>query len=105
MDQTLDLNLLQLAAILGAGVIAGFINTLAGGGSLLTIPALLFAGLPSTVANATNRVAARALQLPTPLRRIATARPATHRVAALGYIKNEMNMHIHQISYSIVVVC
>ena len=57
MDQTLDLNLLQLGAILGAGVIAGFINTLAGGGSLLTIPALLFAGLPSTVANATNRVA------------------------------------------------
>ncbi len=40
-----------------AGVLAGFINTLAGGGSLLTIPALIFAGLPSPVANATNRVA------------------------------------------------
>lgn len=52
-----DLNLQQLALLLVAGAIAGFINTLAGGGSLLTIPALLFAGLPSTVANATNRVA------------------------------------------------
>jgi uncharacterized membrane protein YfcA len=52
-----DLNVLQLALLLGAGVAAGFINTLAGGGSLLTIPALLFAGLPSTIANATNRVA------------------------------------------------
>jgi uncharacterized membrane protein YfcA len=40
-----------------AGLLAGFINTLAGGGSLLTIPALIFAGLPSPIANATNRVA------------------------------------------------
>jgi uncharacterized membrane protein YfcA len=43
--------------LLAAGLIAGFINTLAGGGSLLTLPALIFAGLPSPVANATNRVA------------------------------------------------
>lgn len=35
---------------------AGFINTLAGGGSLLSIPALIFVGMPSPVANATNRV-------------------------------------------------
>lgn len=52
-----DLNALQLVLLLLSGAVAGFINTLAGGGSLLTIPALLFAGLPSTVANATNRVA------------------------------------------------
>jgi uncharacterized membrane protein YfcA len=52
-----DLNVLQLLIILAAGGAAGFINTLAGGGSLLTIPALLFAGLASPVANATNRVA------------------------------------------------
>ncbi len=57
MPNLLDLNVLQLVIILAAGVIAGFINTLAGGGSLLTIPALLFAGLSSPVANATNRVA------------------------------------------------
>ncbi|MFW5695776.1 MAG: sulfite exporter TauE/SafE family protein [Alkalispirochaeta sp.] len=57
MPNLLDLNLLQLVIILVAGVIAGFVNTLAGGGSLLTIPALLFAGLASPVANATNRVA------------------------------------------------
>jgi len=41
--------------VLGGGV-AGFINTLAGGGSFLTIPLLIFMGLPATVANATNRV-------------------------------------------------
>ncbi len=54
---TLELEPLQIVILLGAGAAAGFINTLAGGGSLLTIPALLFAGIPSTVANATNRVA------------------------------------------------
>jgi uncharacterized membrane protein YfcA len=53
----MQIDLIQLLVLLGAGLLAGFINTLAGGGSLLTIPALIFAGLPSTVANATNRVA------------------------------------------------
>ena len=40
-----------------AGVAAGFINTLAGSGSLITLPLLIVAGLPPTVANGTNRVA------------------------------------------------
>lgn len=39
------------------GIIAGFINTLAGGGSILVLPVLILAGIPSPVANATNRVA------------------------------------------------
>ncbi|MBI1387622.1 MAG: TSUP family transporter [bacterium] len=39
------------------GFIAGVINTLAGGGSLLTLPVLMFLGLPSSLANGTNRVA------------------------------------------------
>lgn len=39
------------------GFIAGAINTLAGGGSLLTLPLLIFLGLPPNVANGTNRVA------------------------------------------------
>ncbi len=47
----------QIAAILAAGLAAGFINTLAGGGSFLTLAALNFAGLPIGVANGTNRIA------------------------------------------------
>lgn len=43
-------------AIIAAGFIAGFINTLAGSGSLVTLPVLIFLGLPATVANGTNRV-------------------------------------------------
>ena len=39
------------------GLIAGCLNTLAGGGSLLALPVLIFLGLPANVANATNRVA------------------------------------------------
>ena len=48
---------LKLILLLLAGVAAGFFNINAGGGSLLTMPALIFLGLPPTVANGTNRVA------------------------------------------------
>lgn len=40
-----------------AGLLAGYINVLAGGGSLLTVPAMLFMELPGPVANGTNRIA------------------------------------------------
>lgn len=43
-------------AIIAAGFAAGFINTLAGSGSLVTLPLLIFLGLPANVANGTNRV-------------------------------------------------
>lgn len=46
----------QLPALAAVGVVSGFLNVLAGGGSLLTLPLLIFLGLPATVANATNRV-------------------------------------------------
>jgi uncharacterized membrane protein YfcA len=39
-----------------AGLAAGILNVLAGGGSFLTLPVLIFLGLPATVANGTNRV-------------------------------------------------
>ncbi|MGD2034014.1 MAG: sulfite exporter TauE/SafE family protein [Bacteroidales bacterium] len=44
-------------AIIGIGFLAGFINTLAGGGSALSVPLLIFMGLPANVANGTNRIA------------------------------------------------
>jgi uncharacterized membrane protein YfcA len=42
--------------LVAAGLAAGVVNTLAGGGSLLTVPALVLLGLPGTLANGTNRV-------------------------------------------------
>lgn len=46
-----------ILALIGTGIAAGFINTTAGGGSMLTIPLLMFIGLPANVANGTNRIA------------------------------------------------
>lgn len=52
----MDNSPLLLAAVPVAGFVAGFINTLAGSGSLLTLPMLILLGLPANVANGTNRV-------------------------------------------------
>ncbi|MFT7688580.1 MAG: putative membrane protein YfcA [Candidatus Azotimanducaceae bacterium] len=51
-----ELSAIGISALLIAGFIAGFINTLAGGGSMLTLPALMMMGMPADIANATNRV-------------------------------------------------
>lgn len=42
--------------LLVAGIAAGFINTVAGGGSIFTLPALMLLGMPADVANGTNRI-------------------------------------------------
>ena len=47
----------QFPVIFSIGVVAGVINTLAGGGSLITLPILIFMGLPATMPNGTNRLA------------------------------------------------
>jgi uncharacterized membrane protein YfcA len=47
----------KLVLLLVAGFIAGVVNTLAGGGSFLTIPALMLYGMDVSIANGTNRVA------------------------------------------------
>ena len=44
--------------LLLAGFLAGTINSLAGGGSFIAFPALLFAGVPPVLANASNTYAA-----------------------------------------------
>ena len=43
--------------LFAVGLIAGVLNVIAGGGSLLSLPVMIFLGLPPTVANGTNRVA------------------------------------------------
>ncbi len=47
----------HLILLFVVGCIAGFINVNAGGGSSLTLPALIFMGLEGSLANGTNRVA------------------------------------------------
>ncbi|TQS44518.1 sulfite exporter TauE/SafE family protein [Cryptosporangium phraense] len=52
----MDHSLSNVALLLVAGLAAGAVNAIAGGGSLLTFPALIATGLPSIAANVTNSV-------------------------------------------------
>ena len=51
-----DLAATEAGLLVAGGLAAGVVNTLAGGGSLLTVPLLVLLGLPGTLANGTNRV-------------------------------------------------
>lgn len=46
----------HVALVFLAGIVCGIINTLAGSGSLISLPILMFIGLPPHVANGTNRI-------------------------------------------------
>jgi len=52
----MDIDALHLFLLIASGVAAGFVNTIAGGGSIFTLPALILLGMPADVANGTNRV-------------------------------------------------
>lgn len=71
------------AIVFLTGILAGFINTLAGGGSALVLPVLIMAGLPSPIANATNRVAILAQNI-----------TATSRFKAHGALQVKPVIHI-----------
>ncbi|MFH0758315.1 MAG: sulfite exporter TauE/SafE family protein [Bacteroidota bacterium] len=43
--------------VIAVGIVAGIINTLAAGGSMITLPLLMALGLPPNMANGTNRIA------------------------------------------------
>ncbi|MEM8561054.1 MAG: sulfite exporter TauE/SafE family protein [Pseudomonadota bacterium] len=58
-----EFGLLEASLLTLVGVLAGFLNVMAGGGSLLTVPVLVFMGLPGPVANGTNRIAILAQNL------------------------------------------
>jgi len=51
-----ELTFFTVSLLVVAGLVAGFMNTIAGGGSMLTLPALMIMGMPADVANGTNRV-------------------------------------------------
>ena len=51
------MTIFELSLLVSASFIAGIINSIAGGGSFLTFPALVFSGVPTIAANATSAVA------------------------------------------------
>jgi uncharacterized membrane protein YfcA len=70
----IDVSPLSLVFLLVAGLLAGGVNAVAGGGSLLVFPALLAVGFPPLAANVTNSVA----QWPGYLGNVAGARRELH---------------------------
>ena len=54
----------SITILISVGCLAGFLNTIAGGGSMLSLPTLLFLEVPSAIANGTNRIAIIAQALP-----------------------------------------
>ncbi len=53
----MTIDLIHILLLFAAGVLAGLMNSVAGGGSFITFPALLMVGIPPVSANATNTVA------------------------------------------------
>ncbi|WP_117232969.1 sulfite exporter TauE/SafE family protein [Vibrio maerlii] len=49
--------MLEILLLFFAGVLGGVLNSIAGGGSFITFPALLYIGIPPVIANATNTFA------------------------------------------------
>jgi uncharacterized protein len=49
-------DILTLFALMAVGMLAGFVDAIAGGGGMLSLPALLSAGLPPVAALATNKM-------------------------------------------------
>ena len=46
----------KIALLFATGVASGWINVLAGGGSILAVPVMVFLGMPGPIANGTNRI-------------------------------------------------
>ena len=52
----MDLVWWEIVVLIVAGFGAGLVNVMAGGGSILTVPIMMFLGMPGPVANGTNRI-------------------------------------------------
>jgi len=52
----MEIDVWKAALLFAAGVASGWINVLAGGGSILSVPIMVFLGMPGPVTNGTNRI-------------------------------------------------
>jgi len=50
------MSIVEIIVIVVAGILVGFINTLSGGGSVISLSLLILLGLPASIANGTNRI-------------------------------------------------
>ena len=52
-----ELSCFNISILVLVGIVTGFINVMAGSGSFLTLPVMIFLGIPAPIANGTNRIA------------------------------------------------
>lgn len=52
----MEITVSKVVILFVVGLLVGFINVISGGGSLISIPAMIFLGLPPNIANASSRV-------------------------------------------------
>ncbi len=50
------MSFVEIIVVIVAGIFVGFINTLSGGGSVISLSLLILLGLPANIANGTNRI-------------------------------------------------
>ncbi|MBC6975066.1 TSUP family transporter [Bacillus sp. Xin] len=78
-----DINVYTLLLLVCFGFLASFIDSVVGGGGLISIPALLFSGLPPSVAIATNKLASSMGSLTSTIAFIRSGKVDFHLVAKL----------------------
>jgi len=105
----------EIAILIASGLLVGFINTLAGGGSIISLSILMFLGLPANVANGTNRIALliqnigavgnfkRQNVLDTK-KGVKLAIPATLGSIGGAFLAVDLNKHIIEIAIGIVMI-
>jgi uncharacterized membrane protein YfcA len=93
-----------------AGLLAGAVNSLAGGGSFIAFPALLFAGVPPVMANASNTFAAMPGYVSGAVGYWPAIRPHRHRLigytivaTVFGYLGAELLLVVSDAQFALVV--
>jgi uncharacterized protein len=101
----------EIVVIVIAGIFVGFINTLSGGGSVISLSLLLLLGLPANIANGTNRISIFFQTLSsvssftrqkmfTDLRPVWLAIPATIGAIMGAYLAVDVNTRVIEIAMS-----
>ena len=96
--------------LFAAGLLGGAVNTLAGGGSFIVFPALLFAGVPPVLANASNTYAALPGYVSGAAGLWKSIRPHRHRLLlysvislVFGYLGAELLLRVSDAAFAAVV--
>ena len=80
----MDLAVWEITVLVLAGLAGGFINVMAGGGSVITVPIMIMLGVPGPVANGTNRIPILAQNIAASLTYIRHGLPQSGMVLSLS---------------------